>query len=203
MTYKFPLGGGGGGVDTFTALTDAPQSITPNAVVVGNDAGNGLLMSDIISINENGVFQIVENTDAGVAITTSGGGGFSVAANGSGGISLASNDGGVHLLASSDAAVEIIGSGGGGVQIAAQGTGGGYVQADGAGGLFVSGNGAGGLTLRADPAAGGLILSGLDVTASSVTVTVTVDAVSYNVAKALKVNVGGSVYFMPLFGPLA
>jgi hypothetical protein len=86
-------GGGEGGVTEFTALEDAPASITPMGVVVGNDAGTALRMSDIISINENGVFQITENGDSGIAVTANGAGGFSVGAGGAGGIVMSANGG--------------------------------------------------------------------------------------------------------------
>jgi hypothetical protein len=119
---------GGDGAAEFTSLDDAPGTITPMGVVVGNDAGTALRMSDIISINENGVFQIIENGDSGIAVAAHGAGGFSVLANGDGGVTLSSaggpgastlrgGEGGVTVACIEDAQVSINGTGDSGVVI--------------------------------------------------------------------------------------
>lgn len=127
-----PAGGGEGGATSFTELTDAPEAIAPNGVVYGNDAGDGLLMSDIISINENGVFQIIENGDSGIAVTASGAGGFSVAAVGGGGASVtADGDGGLVLRADGAGGAQLSGNGDGGVLVSGNGVGGAKVRSHG------------------------------------------------------------------------
>ena len=141
---------GGDGATEFTALEDAPASITPTGVVVGNDDGTALRMSNIISINENGVFQIVENGASGVAITTDGTGGFSVGAHGDGGISLDAAPGpggvtidggeaGVLIRCLEDVQVVIQGSADSGVAINASGAYGLSINVPASPGLAING----------------------------------------------------------------
>jgi predicted RecA/RadA family phage recombinase len=70
---------------------------------------------------------------------------------------------------------------------------------------------AAGVTLTANNAGivelnrtGGIFkMAGFDVAASDATATLTVDAVEYSVAMAIKVRIGADTYFWPLFGPVA
>ena len=48
-----------------------------------------------------------------------------------------------------------------------------------------------------------MILDGLDTPATDTTARLTVDAVEYSIAKAVKIKIGADTYFCPLFGPVA
>ena len=79
MSYKFPAGGEGG-ASAFVELTDCPATIVLNGVVVGNDAGDALLVSGAIAVTEEGAVSVATTvlTDEGatfsrgVLITTGG-----------------------------------------------------------------------------------------------------------------------------------
>jgi hypothetical protein len=164
------VAGGESGASVFTDLTDAPATITADAVVVGNHAGDAVEMRNWVTINDNDrtVYASAPNPDPdGYGV------GF-VAQNAD-----ASN---VAMIYTSDNFSQM---------------------------RLTKGEGNTGIDIRAYQDVTEVIfrddfkLTGADVVASDATATLTVNAVEYSIAKAIKVEIGSSTYFWPLFGPVA
>jgi hypothetical protein len=170
-------GGGGGGAQAFTDLTDAPPAITAKAVVVGNAAGTAVEFIDNLQYEEvDGYRYLKYNIDpvAGGEVNVNAGVGkafatvyaeelyasLGVTSNG------ADNDAtkNATLLISADSIEgEVKLTRGGGAKFA---------------------------------------MTGFDVAATDATATMTVDAVEYSIAKAVKVKIGNDIYVWPLYGPV-
>lgn len=52
------------------------------------------------------------------------------------------------------------------------------------------------------PSGAEFLLTGFDLAASDATATMTVNAVEYDIARCIQVNIDGSTYFIPCFGPV-
>jgi hypothetical protein len=167
LVSNLPGGEGGGGA--FTDLTDAPATITADAVLVGNSAGTAL--------EQVSWFHKYPGTDNRSWVhkaANEDGGDFTVLSDaGHSLVQLYADDGSAHLDVQNTSTDE------GALRIEAY---------------------AGVVTLQVT---GLLGMSGCDVVASDAAARLTVNAVEYSIAKAIKVKIGADTYFWPLFGPVA
>lgn len=82
-------GGEGGGATTFTELADAPDVITPNAVVCGNADGSGLIGSPLLVVSDGSVFAAAAaDTGTGGGAVNLFGGASSLASGEAGGVTV-------------------------------------------------------------------------------------------------------------------
>jgi len=187
---------GPGGATAFTQLTDAPATIAPHEILAGSPEGSGVVFVGGLSaycsqLGSPGI-EISSQTspspnDAGVGLSlvaaTEGNNPRALA------FSWASNYG-----ARADGA----GVAGMGVTVTLPSEEGAPVNNTQIN-LLADQDGAH-LQLQGD---GPFLMDGFDVVASDTSARLTVNAVEYSVAKAVKVKIGGATYFWPLFGPVA
>jgi hypothetical protein len=193
MTYKFPAGVGGGAT-TFTELTDAPGTITPNTLLAGNTAGDAVVcLSGLTFDAAAGTLRLIDTT----AKTPGDPGAFEMRAD----ISDAAS-------ASTSKSTAILGAYWTGTDDNYSGTIGVIVNdsTDASAGLRVDVNGPGDAATAADMLVnlqklGGVFkMTGFDVAATDTTARLTVDGTSYGIAKAIQVKIGADTHYWPLFG---
>jgi hypothetical protein len=194
-TTLAPVAAAGGGASAFTDLTDAPMTITPKGVLLGNTAGDAIEFGNAALIERQ---QTAEERTVTSSLTFS-----ATGAEGDDPKAQASLTAYSAYGASGEESNEA-GSGEATLAAMATSTDGGLVQFS----LTVASNqdefGSGTKSVSMSKTSAAVFrMYNFEVDASDATATMTVDAVEYSIAKAIKVVVGGSTYFRPLFGPVA
>ena len=168
MTYKFPAGGGGG-AEAFTDLTDAPETITPQAFVVADGAGTALITPTWLTLDDpNRAIALTDpNTDDGL--------GVSFVLNGVGSAAyMQAYEGDAYVQLSAD----------NGEDAPTQVT------------LEVTPHK---FAINCNDADAVLALNQFHVAATDATATMTVDGTQYNITKAIKVKIGNDTGYIPWF----
>jgi hypothetical protein len=191
-----PVEEGGGGASAFTDLSDAPATITPHSVVVGNAEGDGLECSSDATVT---AVQTAESRliSSGLIYKATGVDGINPVAQTS--LTATSSYGGEteeeEIEAGSAEAVlaaQVSTDGGGLVQLELKAV---SEQDDQGGGTKT--------VVITKTAAADFMMVNFDVVASDVDMRLTVSGVEYSVGRAIKVVAGDGTYFWPLFGPVA
>jgi hypothetical protein len=170
--------GVGGGAAAFTELSDAPATITPKRVLIGNAAGNAVDFASMIEFDEDAAeIQIsppAGDPTAGTSLVLFG------QADGYGGAD--SGDPRANLYA---------GSSGAGAFLRFHWDK--FIQIEADSDAAVLNKSTPDYKLRLD---------NFDSVASDAAARLTVGGVEYSIAKAIDIKIGADVFYIPLFGPV-
>ena len=197
---EFAAGGGGGGATAFTDLTDAPATITAKSLLSGNDDGDALLFRpNLTFLSDLNSFRVIDTTARGDGTGVGDPTQTEIYIETRDTVSNSHSYGRAILnpyWSYTDDAYSVYFA----LQIAD--------ASNASAGLVIDINSNGSPTaadaeIALSKTSGIFKMSGFDVVASDATATMTVNAVEYSIAKAIKVKIGSDTYFWPLFGPVA